>query len=183
MENETSSQTKTLINDFDLEALLEKVKKGNELSDEEMEEIMCFILFSATDSSLLAEKEKKQAGGLKVTFLTLVGNMCGRQTKFLPYVLQYRKDAASYRRDNFERVLDGLNITSMNVCRENVETLVQQFDLANEYSETYAGFFGEVEEGIDAGLASFAGFVGMDSMIKMDAQREKVLKLEKKYKK
>ena len=183
MENETGSQTKTLFSENDLEVLLEKLKNGSELSELEMEDILCYVFFSATDSSLLAEQEKKRAGGLKVTFLTMVGNMAGRQTKFLPYVLQYRKDAAGYRKDNFDRVLNGLSITSMNVCRENVETLVKQFDLANEYSDTYAGFFGEVEECIDDGLASFAGFVGMDSMIKMDAQREKVLKLEKKYKK
>ena len=183
MENETGSQNKTLMYEFVLEELLEKLKNGSELSDEEMEDIMNYIFFQATDSSLASEQDKKKVGGLRVTFLTMAGNICSKQARFLPYVLKYRKDAASHRHDNFERVLEGLNISSMNTCRENIEVLVKQFDLANQYSESFAEFNGEVEMGIDNGLSSFRGFVGLDSMIKMDEERAKVLSLSKQYKK
>lgn len=183
MENETGSQTKTLFSESDLEVLLEKLKNGSELSELEMEDILCYVFFSATDSSLQTRQEIKKAGGLKVKLLTMAGNFFGRQTKFLPYAMQYRKEAASLRYDNYERVLEGLNISSINVCRENLEVLVKQFELANAYSQTYDKLYDEIEDGINDGLASFSGFVGMDSMIKMDSQRDKVLRLSKKYKK
>ena len=71
----------------------------------------------------------------------------------------------------------------MNVCRENVEVLVKQFDTASSYSADYKKLSDEIEENIDDGLASFRGFVGMETMVKMDEAREKVLSLSKKYKK
>lgn len=182
MEQETGSQIKTL-NGYVLEELLEKLNNGSELTDDEMNDIMCHILFEATDSSLLADQEGKKAKGLRVTFLTMAGKMCGRQTKFLPYVLQYRKEAAEQRKDNYNQVFEGFRIASMDVDRENLQTLVRQYDLVKAYDESYRELFREVEDNIDDGLASFACLVGMENMIKMDEQREKILSLSKQYRK
>lgn len=182
MEQETGSQKKTL-NGYVLEELLTKLNNGQDLTEEEMNDIMCSVLFDATDNSLIADQEGKKAKGLKVTLLTMAGKMCGRQTKFLPYVLQYRKEAAEQRKDNYNQVFEGFRITSMDVDRENLQTLVRQYDLVRAYDASYQELFREIEENIDDGLASFACLVGMESMIKMDEQKEKILSLSRQYKK
>ena len=182
MENDPSSQNNTL-NGYSYQELIEKLNNGSELKEEELQEIMWYVLFKTLDDSSEADKKDKNNRPLRVKFLTLVGNMFGRQTKFLPYALEYRNNAHGIRRENYEEVFDGYAIASMNVCRENIEVLVKQFDLASSYSANYRKLSDEIEENIDDGLASFRGFVGMDTMIKMDEEREKVLSLTKKYKK
>ena len=98
------------------------------------------------------------------------GKMCGRQTKFLPYALQYRREAADIMRDNYDQVFEGFRITSMDICGQNLKTIVRQLDEANRYSQTYGLLSDEIEENISDGLASFAGFVGMDNMEKLEVK-------------
>ena len=182
MENDPSNQTKT-ISGLSYQELIDKLNNGSDLTEEELNEIMWCVLFKTLDDSSEADKKDKNNRPLRVKFLTIVGNMFGRQTKFLPYALKYRNEAYGLRKENYEEVFDGYAIASMNVCRENVEVLVKQFDTASSYSVDYKKLSDEIEENIDDGLASFRGFVGMETMVKMDEAREKVLSLSKKYKK
>ena len=182
MINIESSSEKT-INGYDLAELLNKLKTNQEMTEEEMEDVLYNVLFKATDKSLEAEEVAKSATGPKVAFYTIAGKICGRQTKFLPYSLQYRREAADIMRDNYDQVFEGFRITSMDICAQNLKTIVKQLEAANRYSQTYGLLSDEIEENISDGLASFAGFVGMDNMEKLEEQRAKVIKLSKEYKK
>ena len=178
MEQETGSQKKT-VSGYSYEELLERLKSGENLTDDELEDIVCEVVFEGIDNSNLAMEEGKSAKGIKVSFLTLVGKMCGRQTKFLPFALDYRKKAALYNQDNYDRVLDGAKVA---VTRENVLLLVHQLQAANRYRDGYRALDAEIEESIDDGLGSFRSFVGMETMISMDKERDNVLRLTRKRK-
>ena len=178
MEQETGSQKKT-VSGYSYEDLLERLKNGENLTDDELEDIVCEVVFEGIDNSNLAMKEGKNARGLKVSLLTLTGKLCGRQTKFLPFALDYRKKAALYNQDNYDRVLDGAKVA---VTRENVLLLVHQLQAANRYRDGYRALDAEIEESIDDGLGSFRSFVGMETMISMDKERDNVLRLTRKRK-
>lgn len=178
MEQETGSQKMT-VSGYSYEELLRKLNNGEDLTEDELEDIVCEVVFESIDNSNLAMKEGKSARGLKVSFLTLTGKLCGRQTKFLPFALDYRKKAASYNEDNYDRVLDGARVE---VTQENVLLLVHQLEAANRYRDGYRALDAEIEESISDGLGSFRGFVGMETMISMDKERENVLKLTRKRK-
>ena len=184
MEQETGSQKKT-VSGYSYEELLRKLNNGEDLTEDELEDIVCEVVFESIDNSNLAMKEGKSARGLKVSFLTLTGKLCGRQTKFLPFALDYRKKAASYNEDNYDRVLDGARVE---VTQENVLLLVVKFNsleitlFCNKYRDGYRALDAEIEESISDGLGSFRGFVGMETMISMDKERENVLKLTRKRK-
>ena len=178
MEQETGSQKKT-VSGYSYEELLERLKNGEDLTDDELEDIVCEVVFEGIDNSNLAMKEGKNARGLKVSLLTLTGKLCGRQTKFLPFALDYRKKAASYNEDNYDRVLDGARVA---VTRENVLLLVHQLQAANRYRDGYRALDAEIEESIDDGLGSFRSIVGMETMISMDKERDNVLRLTRKRK-
>ena len=105
--------------------------------------------------------------------------MGGRQTKFLPFALDYRKKAALYNQDNYDRVLDA---TKVAVNTENVLLLVHQLEAANRYRDGYRTLDAEIEESIDDGLGSFRSIVGMETMISMDKKRDNVLRLTRKRK-
>ena len=182
MINIENSSEKTL-NGYDLSELLNKLKKNQELTGEEMEDILYHVLFKAADNSLDAEMAAREAVGPRVAFYTIIGKICGRQTKFLPFALQYRREAAETRKDNYDQVFEGFKITSMDICSQNLKTLVRQLDEADRYSAAYDLLSDEIEENIEDGLASFAGFVGMENMEKLEEQRAKVIKLSKEYKK
>ena len=178
MEQETGSQKKT-VSGYSYEELLERLKNGEDLTDDELEDIVCEVVFEGIDNSNLAMKEGKNARGLRVSLLTLTGKLCGRQTKFLPFALDYRKKAALYNQDNYDRVLDR---TKLEVNADNVLLLVYQLEAANRYRDGYRALDAEIEESIDDGLGSFRGFVGMETMISMDKERENVLRLTRKRK-
>lgn len=178
MEQETGSQKKT-VSGYSYEELLERLKNGEDLTDDELEDIVCEVVFEGIDNSNLAMKEGKNARGLKVSLLTLTGKLCGRQTKFLPFALDYRKKAALYNQDNYDRVLDR---AKLEVNTDNVLLLVYQLEAANRYRDGYRALDAEIEESIDDGLGSFRGFVGMETMISMDKERENVLRLTRKRK-
>ena len=176
MEQETGSQKKT-VSGYSYEELLERLKNGEDLTDDELEDIVCEVVFEGIDNSNLAMKEGKNARGLKVSLLTLTGKLCGRQTKFLPFALDYRKKAALYNQDNYDRVLDR---TKLEVNADNVLLLVYQLEAANRYRDGYRTLDAEIEESISDGLGSFRGFVGLETMISLDKDRETVLKLTRK---
>ena len=178
MEQETGSQKKT-VSGYSYEELLERLKNGEDLTDDELEDIVCEVVFEGIDNSNLAMKEGKNARGLKVSLLTLTGKLCGRQTKFLPFALDYRKKAALYNQDNYDRVLDR---TKLEVNADNVLLLVYQLEAANRYRDGYRALDAEIEESISDGLGSFRGFVGMETMISMDKERDNVLRLTRKRK-
>lgn len=178
MEQETGSQKKT-VSGYSYEELLERLKNGEDLTDDELEDIVCEVVFEGIDNSNLAMKEGKNARGLKVSLLTLTGKLCGRQTKFLPFALDYRKKAALYNQDNYDRVLDR---TKLEVNADNVLLLVYQLEAANRYRDGYRALDAEIEESIDDGLGSFRSFVGMETMISMDKERDNVLRLTRKRK-
>lgn len=182
MINIESSSEKT-INGYDLEELLNKLKTNQEMTEEEMEDVLYNVLFKATEESLKAEIAAKKATGPKVAFYTIAGKMFGRQTKFLPYALQYRREAADIMKDNYDQVFEGFRITSMDICAQNLKTMMKQLEEANKYSQSYSLLSDEIEENISEGLASFAGFVGMENMEKLEEQRVKVVRLAKEYKK
>lgn len=179
MEQETGSQKKQTVSGYSYEELLERLKSGETLSDDELEDIICEVVFETIDNSNLVEKEGKNAKGIKVSLLTLVGKMGGRQTKFLPFALDYRKKAALYNQDNYDRVLDA---TKVAVNTENVLLLVHQLEAANRYRDGYRTLDAEIEESIDDGLGSFRSIVGMETMISMDKERDNVLRLTRKRK-
>ena len=179
MEQETGSQKKQTVSGYSYEELLERLKSGETLSDDELEDIICEVVFETIDNSNLVEKEGKNARGIKVSLLTLVGKMGGRQTKFLPFALDYRKKAALYNQDNYDRVLDR---AKLEVNTENVLLLVHQLEAANRYRDGYRTLDAEIEESIDDGLGSFRSFVGMETMISMDKERDNVLRLTRKRK-
>lgn len=178
MEQETGSQKKT-VSGYSYEELLERLKNGEDLTDDELEDIVCEVVFEGIDNSNLAMKEGKNARGLKVSLLTLTGKLCGRQTKFLPFALDYRKKAALYNQDNYDRVLDR---TKLEVNADNVLLLVYQLEAANRYRDGYRALDAEIEESIDDGLGSFRSIVGMETMISMDKERDNVLRLTRKRK-
>lgn len=178
MEQETGSQKKT-VSGYSYEELLERLKNGEDLTEDELEDIVCEVVFEGIDNSNLAMKEGKNARGLKVSLLTLTGKLCGRQTKFLPFALDYRKKAALYNQDNYDRVLDR---TKLEVNADNVLLLVYQLEAANRYRDGYRALDAEIEESIDDGLGSFRSIVGMETMISMDKERENVLRLTRKRK-
>ena len=178
MEQETGSQKKT-VSGYSYEELLERLKNGEDLTDDELEDIVCEVVFEGIDNSNLAMKEGKNARGLRVSLLTLTGKLCGRQTKFLPFALDYRKKAALYNQDNYDRVLDR---TKLEVNADNVLLLVYQLEAANRYRDGYRALDAEIEESIDDGLGSFRSIVGMETMISMDKERENVLRLTRKRK-
>lgn len=178
MEQETGSQKKT-VSGYSYEELLERLKNGEDLTDDELEDIVCEVVFEGIDNSNLAMKEGKKARGLKVSLLTLTGKLCGRQTKFLPFALDYRKKAALYNQDNYDRVLDR---TKLEVNADNVLLLVYQLEAANRYRDGYRALDAEIEESIDDGLGSFRSIVGMETMISMDKERDNVLRLTRKRK-
>lgn len=178
MEQETGSQKKT-VSGYSYEELLERLKNGEDLTEDELEDIVCEVVFEGIDNSNLAMKEGKNARGLRVSLLTLTGKLCGRQTKFLPFALDYRKKAALYNQDNYDRVLDR---TKLEVNADNVLLLVYQLEAANRYRDGYRALDAEIEESIDDGLGSFRSIVGMETMISMDKERENVLRLTRKRK-
>ena len=179
MEQETGSQKKQTVSGYSYEELLERLKSGETLSDDELEDIICEVVFETIDNSNLVEKEGKNAKGIKVSLLTLVGKMGGRQTKFLPFALDYRKKAALYNQDNYDRVLDA---TKVAVNTENVLLLVHQLEAANRYRDEYRTLDTEIEEGIDDGLGSFRGIVGLETMISMDREHDNILRLTRRRK-
>ena len=178
MEQETGSQKMTA-SGYNYEELLNKLRNDGDLSDDELEDIICEVVFESIENSNSAMKEGKSAKGLKVSLLTLTGKLCGRQTKFLPFALDYRKKAAENNEDNYDRVLDGARVA---VTRENVLLLVHLLEAANRYRDGYRTLDTEIEESISEGLGSFRGIVGLETMISMDKDRERVLKLSRKYK-
>ena len=178
MEQETGSQKKT-VSGYSYEELLERLKNGEDLTEDELEDIVCEVVFEGIDNSNLAMKEGKNARGLRVSLLTLTGKLCGRQTKFLPFALDYRKKAALYNQDNYDRVLDR---TKLEVNADNVLLLVYQLEAANRYRDGYRALDAEIEESIDDGLGSFRSIVGMETMISMDKERDNVLRLTRKRK-
>ena len=180
MENDPSNQ-KT-VNGYDYNELLKRLNNGEDLSYDELQEILWYVLFKVLDNSADADK-KDNSRGLRVSFYSLVGQMGGRSTKFLPYTLDYRKKAFDTRKKNYDEVDDGYAITQMNLCRENIEVLVKQLELADLYSDDYRKLSGEIEDSIESGVKTFACPVGMDTMIQMDEIHDKVLALSKKYKK
>ncbi len=179
MENETGSQKRVTVSGYGYEELIEKMRNRESLTDDELDDVIAEILFESIDKSNEAEREGRNAKGIKVSFLTLVGKVCGRQTKFLPMALDYRKKAALYAQDNYDRVIDGVNVA---VNQGNVLLLVDQLQAADRYSESYRTLDSEIEEGLSDGLGSFRTIVGLESMIAMDKERENVLRLTRKAK-
>lgn len=179
MEQETGSQKRTTASGYNYEELLERLRNNEDLSEDELADIICEVVFQSIDNSNSAIEEGKSAKGLRVSLLTLTGKLCGRQTKFLPFALDYRKKAAEYNEDNYERVLNGTRVA---VTKENVLLLVHLLEAANRYRDGYRALDTEIEESISDGLGSFRSFVGMETMISMDKEREHVLKLTRKYK-
>lgn len=179
MENETGSQIRETVSGYSYEELLKKLKSGDALSDDELEDIVCEVVFESIGNSNSAMEEAKTANGIRVSLLTLVGKMCGRQTKFLPFALDYRKKAALYNQDHYDRVLDR---AKLEVNTENVLLLVHQLEAANRYRDEYRTLDTEIEECIDDGLGSFRGIVGLETMISMDREHDNILRLTRRRK-
>ena len=55
MEQETGSQKKQTVSGYSYEELLERLKSGETLSDDELEDIICEVVFETIDNSNLVE--------------------------------------------------------------------------------------------------------------------------------
>ena len=67
MENETGSQIRETVSGYSYEELLKKLKSGDALSDDELEDIVCEVVFESIGNSNSAMEEAKTASGIRVS--------------------------------------------------------------------------------------------------------------------
>lgn len=160
--------------------IMKKVKRGEELTKKEYEQLLQSIYSESKDNA----SQFQELSSLKLQLLLTGLSILGKSSKSCSGVLQavsVMKRGAKEYRDNYQQVLNGVTITSNNLIYDNAHTLVLQRDEANKYGDRYAAFFQELDMRVHDYHQDYQSPVAIDEVQAMQKSRDKIVELSRQY--
>lgn len=158
-----------------------KLAEGVELTEEEKDKVLQQI-YSAARKEIKDGKELRSTKA-RIAFRTLsiVSKMMGEKGKGYHEASSTVITSTKNNVDNYKRVLRGVDITSKNQIIENFQTLIAQYEAADDYGRIMGEFVMEFMEVNNSYKKDFQSPIGTEYIGQLEDKREEVLDLDTRY--
>lgn len=158
-----------------------KIEEGQELTDEEKDRILQKIYSSNKENLQSARKYMDTKANLAFKVVSIIAGLNGQRMKGYATAAKTVNKGIKENKDNHRLVQRGLNITAGNQTMENFETLIAQYEAADEYQISFLDYFMAFKAVNDSYKKDYAAPIGEEHAVTMREKRAEIITLSKKY--
>lgn len=158
-----------------------KLAEGTELTEEEKDKLLQQI-YSAVRKEIKDGKELRSTKA-RIAFNTLsvVSKMMGEKGKGYHDASKAVISSSKNNVDNYKRVLKGVDITAKNQIAENFQTLIAQYEAADDFGRIMGEFVMAFMEVNNSYKKEYDKPIGVELVSQMEEKREEILDLDTRY--
>lgn len=156
------------------------IKKGGTLRETtEYQELLKYIYDDCIEQKKAIGKLRSGIKGIQ--FISMIGTIGRKKYQEINEGVRLTRKGAKNYHKNYQEVLKGVRITSNYMNSNNIMSVIEQRDVAREYSFAYSSFIGEFFDKMETYSKNKSCLINRECIHIMEEGRKKVLSLSKKY--
>ena len=158
-----------------------KVKKGEELTREDQEEILQTVYSYAQEQLRKFKWSKSTQASIALKGVSIICSLFGKSLKNITATTGAISVNLKNEKDNYNKLISGVDITKNNRIQENFLTLITQYEKVSDFYDILIDFIAELQKRVESYERDFSTPVALDKQEELKETREQILSLSKKY--
>ena len=166
---------------LDFRTAKRKIKNGEELTREDQEEILQTVYSYAKEQLKKFKRTKSTQTSITLKGISAVCSLLGKRFKTISITTGALSTDLKNEKDNYNKLISGVDITNNNRIQENFSTLIAQYDSVSNFYDILIEFMAELYSRNNSYKRDYSTPVAPDKQEELKETREQILSLSKKY--